>query len=141
MPRDSILDALVEGGLRTGFGDPWLRLGPIKIFADGSLGAYTAALAAPYVGRPGEKGMLIHSPTELRSILMTAHEAGFQTATHAIGDAPTRPVVATLEAGHASAPRKHARHRLQPYELPDPDALRATNAAGLAASSQPTFPA
>src|SRR5437867_9240359 len=93
MPRHSILHALGERRLRTGFGDPWLRLGPIKIFVDGSLGAYTAALAAPYVGRPGEKGMLIHSPTELRSILMRAHEAGFQTATHAIGDAAIRLVV------------------------------------------------
>ena len=139
MPRDSILHALVEGGLRTGFGDPWLRLGPIKIFADGSLGAYTAALAAPYVGRPGEKGMLIHSPTELRSILMTAHEAGFQTATHAIGDAAIRLVVETLEEIQDSAPRKDARHRIEHYELPDAEVLRRTKAAGIVASCQPNF--
>src|SRR3989441_1252711 len=139
MPRDSILHALVEGGLRTGFGDPWLRLGPIKIFADGSLGAYTAALAAPYVGRPGEKGMLIHSPTELRSILMTAHEAGFQTATHAIGDAAIRLVVETLDEIQDSAPRKDARHRIEHYELPDAEVLRRTKAAGIVASCQPNF--
>jgi len=139
MPRDSLLPALVEGGLRTGFGDPWLRLGPIKIFADGSLGAYTAALAAPYVGRPGEKGMLIHSPTELRSILMRAHEAGFQTATHAIGDAAIRLVVESLEEVQDSAPRKGARHRIEHYELPDADVLRRTRAAGIVASCQPNF--
>jgi predicted amidohydrolase YtcJ len=139
MPRDSLLNALVDGGLRTGFGDPWLRLGPIKIFADGSLGAYTAALAAPYAGRPGEKGMLIHSPTELRSILMTAHEAGFQTATHAIGDAAIRLVVDTLEDVQDSAPRKDARHRIEHYELPDADVLQRTKAAGIVASCQPNF--
>lgn len=139
MPRDSLLDAFLRGGLRTGFGDPWLRLGPIKIFADGSLGAYTAALAAPYEGRPGNKGMLIHSPTELRSMLMAAHEAGFQTATHAIGDAAIRLVVETLEDVHGSAPREDARHRIEHYELPDDDVLRRTKAAGIVASCQPNF--
>jgi predicted amidohydrolase YtcJ len=139
MPRDSLLHALADGGLRTGFGDLWLRLGPIKIFADGSLGAYTAALADPYVGRPGEKGMLIHSPTELRSVLMAAHEAGFQTATHAIGDAAIRLVVETLEDIQDSAPRMDARHRIEHYELPDADVLRRTKAAGIVASCQPNF--
>lgn len=139
MPRDSLLDSLVMGGLRTGFGDAWLRLGPIKIFADGSLGAYTAALAAPYVGRPREKGMLIHSPTELRSILTAAHEAGFQTATHAIGDEAIRLVVETLEEVQDSAPRKDARHRIEHYELPGPDVLKRTKTAGIVASCQPNF--
>src|SRR6058998_4279866 len=82
MPRDSMLAPLVDAGLSPGFGDPWFRLGAIKVFADGSLGAYTAALAAPYVGRPNDRGVLVHSPAELRSILTTAHRAGFQIATH-----------------------------------------------------------
>jgi hypothetical protein len=139
MPRDSMLSGLADGGLSTGFGDPWLRLGAIKIFADGSLGAYTAALAAPYAGRPGERGMLIHSPTELRSILTTAHRAGFQTATHAIGDAAIRLVVETLDEVQDAAPRKDARHRIEHYELPDDDVLRRTRAARIVASCQPNF--
>lgn len=139
MPRDSMLGALVDAGLSTGFGDPWLRFGAIKVFADGSLGAYTAALVAPYVGRHNERGMLIHSPTELRSILTTAHRAGFQTATHAIGDAAIRLVVETLEEVQDSAPRKGARHRIEHYELPDDDILRRTKTAGIVASCQPNF--
>src|SRR2546426_1723361 len=139
MLRDSLLPALIEGGFRTDFGDPWLRLGAIKVFADGSLGAYTAALDGPYAGRTGEKGMLIHSPTELRALLETAHRAGFQTATHAIGDAAIRLVVETLEAVQDSAPRKDARHRIEHYELPDADVLRGTKAAGIVASCQPNF--
>src|SRR5437870_4419452 len=95
------------------FGDPWLRLGAIKVFADGSLGAYTAALDAPYAGRAGEKGMLIHSPTELRARLEAAHRAGFQTATHAIGDAAIRLVVETLEAVQDAEARRDARHRIE----------------------------
>src|SRR5207249_10679240 len=130
MPHDSMLAALVNAGLGAGFGDSWLRLSAIKVFTDGSLGAYTAALAAPYVGRPGERGILVHSPTELRSILTTAHRAGFQTATHAIGDAAIRLVVETLEEVQDSAPRRDARHRIEHYELPDDDVLRRTKAAG-----------
>jgi len=139
MPRDSMLGALVDAGLSARFGDPWLRLGAIKVFADGSLGAYTAALGAPYVGRPDDRGMLVHSPTELRSILTTAHRAGFQTATHAIGDAAIRLVVETLEEVQDSAPRKSARHRIEHYELPDDDILRRTKTAGIVASCQPNF--
>src|SRR3989441_3073292 len=139
MLRDSLMPALIEGGLRTGFGDLWLRLGAIKVFADGSLGAYTAALGAPYVGRPDDRGMLVHSPTELRSILTMAHRAGFQTATHAIGDAAIRLVVETLEEVQDSASRKSARHRIEHYELPDDDVLRRTKAAGIVASCQPNF--
>src|SRR5213594_493160 len=139
MPHDSMLAALVNAGLGAGFGDPWLRLGAIKVFADGSLGAYSAALAAPYVGRPGERGILVHSPTELRSILTTAHRAGFQTATHAIGDAAIRLAVETLEAVQDAAPRKDARHRIEHYELPDDEVLRRTKTAGIVASCQPNF--
>src|SRR5881296_4199725 len=139
MPRDSMLGPLVDAGLSPGFGDPWFRLGAIKVFADGSLGAYTAALAAPYVGRPNDRGVLVHSPTELRSILTTAHRAGFQIATHAIGDAAIQLVVETLEEVQESAPRKRARHRIEHYELPDDDVLRRTKAAGIVASCQPNF--
>src|SRR5438094_3274451 len=134
-----MLGPLVDAGLSPGFGDPWFRLGAIKVFADGSLGAYTAALAAPYVGRPNDRGVLVHSPTELRSILTTAHRAGFQVATHAIGDAAIQLVVKTLEEVQDSAPRKRARHRIEHYELPDDDVLRRTKAAGIVASCQPNF--
>jgi len=139
MLRDPLMPALIDGGFRTGFGDPWLRLGAIKVFADGSLGAYTAALDAPYAGRPGERGMLVHSPRELRKILEAAHRAGFQTATHAIGDAAIRLVVETLEAVQDSLPRKDPRHRIEHYELPDDEVLRRTKSAGIVASCQPNF--
>lgn len=139
MPRDEMLPGLAAAGLMTGLGDEWLRLGPVKVFADGSLGAYTAALRDPYVGRPGDRGMLIHAPDALRTLLDTAHRAGFQTATHAIGDAAIDLVLETLEAVQEAAPRRDPRHRIEHYELPDEDALRRTRAARILASCQPNF--
>lgn len=139
MLKDPLMASAIDSGLRTGFGDSWLRFGAIKVFADGSLGAYTAALHAPYAGRPEERGMLVHSPTELRAILEAAHRAGLQTATHAIGDAAIRLVVDTLERVQDASPRKDARHRIEHYELPDDDVLRRTKTAGIVASCQPNF--
>lgn len=139
MPYDSLLPGLVASGMMTGVGDDWLRLGAIKVFSDGSLGSYTAALGADYVGRPGDRGMLIHSTEELRRILGSAHRAGFQTATHALGDEAIRQVVANLEDVERETPRKDARHRIEHFELPDEEVLRRTKAAGLLVCCQPNF--
>lgn len=139
MPRDGMLPALAVSGLITGLGDAWLRLGAIKVFSDGSLGAYTAALGRDYERRPGDRGMLVHPPEELRRILADAHHAGFQTATHALGDEAIRQVVAALEAVQDADPHREARHRIEHYELPDEDVLRRTKAARIVVCCQPNF--
>ena len=139
MTPSSVAASLTHAGIRTGLGDEWLRIGPVKVFSDGSLGAYTAALDAPYEGRPKERGMLVHPPTELRSILAAAHHAGLQTATHAIGDAAVRLVAETLAEIQQEDPRDPLRHRIEHFELPDEDVLRQARDAGLIASCQPNF--
>jgi hypothetical protein len=139
LPRDSLLDSLAAAGLATGLGDPWLRLGAIKVFTDGSLGAYTAALGEPYVGQPENRGMLVHSSEELRGIFRKAHLAGFQTATHALGDAAIRQVIEAWETILGETPRKDHRHRIEHFELPDEDLLRRAKSTGLLASCQPNF--
>jgi predicted amidohydrolase YtcJ len=131
--------SLSKAGIRSGLGDEWLRTGAIKVFSDGSLGAFTAFLDSPYEGPTNERGMLIHSPSGLREVLETAHRAGLQTATHAIGDAAVRLVTETLTAIQDENPREPLRHRIEHYELPDNDVLKETKAAGLIASCQPNF--
>jgi hypothetical protein len=130
---------LAQAGIVSGLGDDWLRVGAVKVFSDGSLGAYTAALASPYEGGTKDRGMLIHPPSELRSILEAAHKAGLQTATHAIGDAAVGLVVETLAEIQDSHPQDSLRHRVEHYELPDEDALQQTKSASLVASCQPNF--
>ena len=139
LPRDDLLDSLAASGLSTGLGDSWLRIGAIKVFTDGSLGAYTAALGQPYVGQPENRGMLVHSDEELRGIFRKAHLAGFQTATHALGDAAIRQVVEAWEGILKEHPRRDHRHRIEHLELPDDDLLRRMKAIGLLASCQPNF--
>jgi len=103
-------DNLVAGldlGIRTGFGDDWLRLGAVKIFADGSLVGRTAALHDPY-HRSGGAGYLQADADALRDAIIAAHRSGWQVATHAIGD---RAVDLALDA-YAEA--------LERYPRPDP---------------------
>jgi len=139
MPRDGSLNSFVAAGMMTGLGDEWLRLGAIKVFADGSLGAYTAALSRPYEGRSPDRGMLVHDRAELGSILGVAHAAGLQTETHALGDEAIRIVIETLEEVQRQDPRDEPRHRLEHVELPTDDDLRRMRSSGILASCQPNF--
>jgi predicted amidohydrolase YtcJ len=131
--------SLARVGIQSGLGDEWLRIGAVKVFSDGSLGAFTAALDSPYEGLAKERGMFVHPPSELRETLEVAHRAGLQTATHAIGDAAVRLVTETLAAVQDENPRDSLRHRIEHYELPDAEVLRKTKRAGLIASCQPNF--
>ncbi len=139
LPRDDLLDSLVASGLSTGLGDPWLRIGAIKIFTDGSLGAYTAALREPYLGSSGNRGVLVHSNEDLRTRYLKADRSGFQTATHALGDAAILQAVDTWGSILKEHPRRDHRHRIEHLELPDDDVLGRMKTLGLLASCQPNF--
>jgi predicted amidohydrolase YtcJ len=76
-------------GIRRAFGGPWLRIGAVKSFADGSLGSRTAYLFDDYSDQPGFRGLLsdaMHPISLMRDRLMRADQAGLQLCTHAIGD-------------------------------------------------------
>ena len=64
--RTTASTASIAAGVTTGFGDDWLRIGGIKLFADGSMGSGTAAFFAPYADDPSTSGLLIQSPEALR---------------------------------------------------------------------------
>ncbi|HEV8594768.1 MAG TPA: amidohydrolase [Thermoplasmata archaeon] len=139
MPYAELLDSYLAAGLRTGFGDDWLRLGALKVFADGSFGARTAALFDPYDDEPRATGQLIQSPKELTSLLAKAHGAGFQLAVHAIGDRGVDVVIEAFSRVLDREPRDDHRHRIEHAELFPEDGLERTKAMGLVASMQPNF--
>jgi len=80
------LDALIASGVRSGFGDEWLRIGGIKLLIDGSLGSQTAWMFRPYEGSDSECGVPVLHGDELRDLVRRASEAGIACAIHAIGD-------------------------------------------------------
>ena len=128
-----------ERGVRTGWGDAWLRAGHVKVFADGSLGARTAALRRPYADDPGTRGTLLLAPDELREAVTGVHRAGCQLGIHAIGDRALHAALEALAEAQAAAPRADARHRLIHCQITGPDTLAAMRAGGVVADIQPAF--
>jgi predicted amidohydrolase YtcJ len=121
-------------GLETGFGDPWMRFGGVKIFADGSIGAQNAAVGEPFVD--GGTGELNHTSAELVSMIRDAERAGWQTVIHAIGD---RAIDQVLDAHESVGTDPSFRHRIEHFELPREEQFKRVRDLGLCVSMQPNF--
>ena len=96
IPLDDLGHA-VELGLRTGFGDDWLRIGSVKVFMDGALGPRTAAMLQPYLNEPENRGILNMDAEELFEAGRQAAEVGLSMAVHAIGDRANHEVLDAFE--------------------------------------------
>jgi predicted amidohydrolase YtcJ len=98
------LNAAVELGLRTGIGDDWLRIGGLKLFADGALGSQTALMVEPYAG--GEnRGVEVLTPEQLADYAERACSNGIALTVHAIGDLANRRVLDALVVARRAAAR------------------------------------
>jgi len=113
----------IDLGLRSGFGDEWLRLGPVKLFADGSLIGRTAAMTEAYAGEPDNRGYLQMPAEELTARILAARRAGWQVATHAIGDAALDVVLDAYAQPVGGAEQPHPRHRVEHCATTRPDQL------------------
>jgi predicted amidohydrolase YtcJ len=74
---------------------PFLRVGAIKMYADGALGSRGALLLKPYLDDQQNQGIPVTSPEALAKICKLAYKLGFQVNTHAIGDSAVRMVLHT----------------------------------------------
>ncbi|WP_395327456.1 amidohydrolase family protein [Novosphingobium sp. BL-8H] len=77
------LDAIVKA---EGRGDEFVRWGGCKVVFDGSLGSRTALFYEPYLDDPKTRGITVTDPDEMRGLMREADAAGYQIATHSIGD-------------------------------------------------------
>ena len=134
-----LLDPLIDLGLYTGFGDSMIRIGSIKIVADGSLGARTAALHEPYSDDPTTKGMMLYTQEELNELVAKAHKAHLQLAIHAIGDQTIDMVLTALEKALEEAPRKDHRHRIEHASVLNETLIQRLKKLEVIASIQPHF--
>jgi predicted amidohydrolase YtcJ len=107
-------------GVRRAFGSSYLRMGALKGFADGSLGATTAYFFEPFLDAPGNHGLLsnqMQPPVAMRERMLRADAAGLQICTHAIGDQGISIILdfySDIVKEHGSADRRlrieHAQH-------------------------------
>lgn len=135
--------ALVEAlGVSSNMGDERLRLGHIKIFADGTLGSRTALMLEPFL--PGDfddhdnRGMMLTPPGQIASELKRAVEVGFPISIHAIGDRANRICLDLLEELRAQgAEPPIIPHRLEHVQMIADDDLGRLAELGVTASVQP----
>ena len=134
------MEAAIKTGLRTGFGSDFLRIGPVKLFADGALGPQTAAMLDPYENNPGNIGILMLTQEEILHYGKMATQNGLSLAIHAIGDKANREVIDAYaqlrifeQESHISM-RNHRIEHVQILSYPDLKRLSENN---IIASMQP----
>jgi len=130
---------LMESEIKTGFGSPHLRIGPIKIFADGGMSNRTAAVREPYRVPPYDNGLKTESREELMARVKRYHTLGYQVAIHAQGD---EALADTMDAFEAVLGRKSSnplRHRIEHAGCLYPDLLQRARDMNIHASVQPVF--
>ncbi len=129
-----------RGGRKTGDGDEWVRVGGLKSFADGGLGASTAYFFEPYEGEAEYRGYLdpmMMPPDTFRARAAGADGVGFQLVTHAIGDAAISMVLDEYERIAAESPPRERRWRIEHAQHMAPEDFARMAELGVIASVQP----
>ena len=113
--RDTAAYDIFRSGLRTGFGDDWLKLGPAVIGIDGGVQGQTAALFEPYANDPESKyrGSFRVTPEMADEFCLEAHKAGYQIAAIPHGDHAISVTLDAIEKAMRAYPRPDPRHRLE----------------------------
>ncbi|SVA40928.1 uncharacterized protein METZ01_LOCUS93782 [marine metagenome] len=121
--------AAETGGIISGFGDTHLKVGAIKIIQDGSNQGYTGYFTEPYhtpfKGDPDYRGYPRRSRDDLVTMVKELHEAGYQIAIHANGDAAIDDVLYAFREAQREFPRRDARHRIEHCQMVRRDQLDA----------------
>lgn len=135
-----LLPQAVALGLRSGFGDDFLRIGSVKFFADGALGPHTGAMFESYVDEPRNRGILILDNEQLFEQGCLAAKSGLSLAVHAIGDRAVHEVLegfARLRTYERERGLPALRHRIEHVQTIHPDDTGRLAELDVIASMQP----
>jgi len=138
----SVADAerLAAQGLHTGFGADRLKLGGVKMFADGGMGARTIAIYdPPLAGEPENRGLLIWTSEDMQRAHRALARAGWQLITHAIGDRAIDQVLDSYEATLRELGLKDARFRVVHAGLSTPAVQKRFRSLEVGVDGNPPF--
>jgi predicted amidohydrolase YtcJ len=127
-------------GLRSGFGNEFIKIGGVKLFADGALGPRTAAMLQPYAGETDYCGMPLLDQEMIFELGQQAAKAGLPLTIHAIGDRANHEVIEAYTQLRAFEQHKHLphlRHRIEHVQVLHPDDLPRLAQLQVIASMQP----
>ena len=136
----ALLDHAIALGIRSGFGDDWLRINSVKTFADGALGPRTALMIDPYAGEPGNRGIVVTDKEEMFEHVRKASLAGLSSTIHAIGDKANHDVLDVYESVRVEEQQRgesRLRHRIEHVQLLHPDDFNRLAQLNVIASMQP----
>ena len=108
----TVLEGMLTSGIRSGFGDDWIRFGATSEHTvDGSFSERTMALSTPYAGTT-YRGNVTEPQPELDAWVERVHRAGIQVNCHANGDVAIDMYLTALERAQRKAPRPDARPKI-----------------------------
>lgn len=138
----ALIDHAVALGLQTDFGDEWLRIGGVKIFADGALGGKTALMVEPYENEPHNVGIAVTDKEEMYAIASKASAHGLSVTVHAIGDKAVHDILDVYEAVRQDEAQRgdtrQLRHRIEHVQVYHPQDRDRLSQLNVIASMQPT---
>ena len=125
-----VLDSMIAGGIMTGFGDDWIKLGATSEHTvDGSFSERTMALSTPYPGvNPPYKGNVTETQEDLNAWIEKVHRAGIQVNCHANGDVAIDMFLTAVERAQRIAPRPNSRPKITHCTLINEDLVRRIKA-------------
>lgn len=115
-----------------------LSLRCVKMFADGSLGARSAAMLEPYSDREGHIGDYRYTQEQVNEVVKVAYDAGYQIATHCIGDGANNQMINAYEAAIKANPRDDHRLRIEHFQIVAPADIDRAISLGILPSMQTT---
>ncbi len=124
-------------GIRSGFGDDWLRINSVKTFADGALGPQTALMIDPYEGTTDNRGISTLDKEEMFENVRKASAAGLSSTIHAIGDKANHDVLDVFAMVRREEGSPRLRHRIEHVQLLHPDDFNRLAQLNVIASMQP----
>lgn len=139
LPNLETLKEFIEKGYKTGYGDEWFKIGPLKMLGDGSLGARTAFLSKPYNDDASTSGIPIFSSNEIKKMFDYANRNEMQIAIHAIGDGILDWVIEGYEYALNKYPRQDHRHGIVHCQITREDQLKKYQELNLHAYIQSVF--
>lgn len=122
------LDKMISAGVKSGFGNEWVRVGAMKTGIDGSISERTARLSQSYIGRPDDFGILTSTPEQLYEQCKKAHDAGWQIGVHSNGDVGIDITLGVYEKLMEESPRKDPRFRLEHCTVINPELIQRIKA-------------
>ena len=135
---DSLLQLALRDGPHPFEANGRFALRCVKLMVDGALGSRGAALLEPYSDEPAVRGLPQYDLEEFLTVARPLHAAGFQLATHAIGDAGNRLVLDAYELLQRETPRADSRHRIEHAQVLSPADIPRFATLGVLPSMQPT---